>query len=112
MNYIPGILAYFAWGYSCWVIKIFTYKISSHWAKVWVGDAPQADSQIMALSYSTTALITVGVGVLLFSIANHINYKFTPKSVFAMGGAAAGFAIAVGADEMLNNLASKLTYAN
>jgi hypothetical protein len=112
MNYIPGIIAYFVWAYSCWVIKIFVFKIASHWAKVWVGDAPQADSQILALSFSSTALIVGAVAIFLFSIANHINFKFSEKSLLALAGAACGFALAIGADGMLNELASKLTYAN
>jgi hypothetical protein len=52
------------------------------------------------------------VGILLFSIANHINYKHTKKSILALGSAAFGFATAIGAEQMLNDLASKLTYAN
>jgi hypothetical protein len=112
MNYIPGIIAYFVWGYSCWVIKIFVFKIASHWAKVWVGDVPQADSQILAISFSTTGLIVGAAAIFLFSIANHINFKFSEKSLLALGGAAFGFTLAVGADGMLNDLASKLTYGN
>jgi hypothetical protein len=112
MNYIPGIIAYFLWAYSCWVIKIFVFKIASHWAKIWVGDAPQADSQIMAISFSTTGLIVGAVTIFLFTIANHINFKFCEKSVMAIGGAACGLMLAVGATGAIDNLASKLTYGN
>ena len=112
MELIPGIIAYFVSGYMCCVSRVFIWKIASHWSKIWVADASQADSQILSLSVVITVLLVFGIAVFLWSIANHINYKFTEKGFLANGSAGLAIALAIGQNEWLNEIASKMTYAS
>jgi hypothetical protein len=112
MELIPGVITYFSGAYLCCAIRVFIWKIANHWAKIWVADASQADSQVLSLTVVMTGLIVAGVAVFIWSIANHVNYKFTEKGIAA--NAAAGFAIAlaIGQDAWLNEVAEKMTYAS
>ncbi|WP_309730883.1 hypothetical protein [Chamaesiphon sp. OTE_75_metabat_556] len=112
MEYIPGIIAYFIGGYMCCVSRVFIWTIASHWSKIWVADASQADSQVLSLTFIITLLLVSGFAVLVWSIANHINYKFTEKGFLANGAAGIAIAIAVGQNSWLGEIAAKMTYAN
>jgi hypothetical protein len=112
MELIPGIIAYFTGAYICCVSRVFIWKIASHWSKIWVADASQADSQILSLSVVITVLLVFGVAVFIWSIANHINYKFTEKGFLANGSAGLAIAIAIGQNDWLNEIAGQMTYAS
>ncbi|WP_310416487.1 hypothetical protein [Chamaesiphon sp. OTE_8_metabat_110] len=112
MELIPGIIAYFIGGYICCVSRVFIWLIASHWAKIWVADASQADSQILSLSIVITVLIMSGIALFVWSIANHINYKFTEKGFLANGAAGMAIALAIGQNDWLTEIASKMTYAS
>jgi hypothetical protein len=112
MEYIPGAIAYFIGGYLCCVSRVFVWTIASHWSKIWVADASQADSQVLSLTFIITLLIVFGVAVFIWSIANHINYKFTEKGFIANGAAGIAIAVAVGQNSWLTEMAQKITYAN
>ena len=112
MEYIPGIIAYFIGGFSIWTSKVFIWKIADHWSKIWVGDASQADSQILSLTFVITGLIVFGIAVFVWSIANHINYKFTEKGFLANGAAGVAIALAIGQNDWLMEIASKMTYSS
>jgi hypothetical protein len=112
MEYIPGIIAYFIGGYLCCASKVFIWKIASHWSTVWVADASQADSQILSLTFIVTLLLVFGLAVFIWSIANHVNYKFTEKGFFANAAAGLSIALALGQNDWLNEIAAKLTYAS
>jgi hypothetical protein len=112
MEYIPGVISYFIGGFLVWTSKTFVWKIANHWAKIWVADASQADSQILSLTFVITGLIVFGFAVFIWSIANHINYKNTEKGFIANLAGGMGIAMAVGQDAWLNEIASKMTYAD
>ncbi len=112
MEYIPGIIAYFIGGYICCVSRVFIWTIASHWSKIWVADASQADSQVLSLTVVITLLIVLGFAVFVWSIANHINYKFTEKGFLANGAAAMAVAVAVSQNDWLTELAKSMTYAS
>ncbi|WP_309737852.1 hypothetical protein [Chamaesiphon sp. OTE_20_metabat_361] len=112
MELIPGIIAYFIGGYICCVSRVFIWLIASHWAKIWVADASQADSQILSLSVVITVLIMSGIALFVWSIANHINYKFTEKGFLANGAAGMAIALAIGQNDWLTEIASKMTHAS
>jgi hypothetical protein len=109
MEFIPGAIAYFVGGFSIWTSRIFVWKIAHHWSVVWVGNANQADSQILSLSSVITALIVFGIAVFIWSIANHINYKNTEKGFIANLAGGMGIATAFGQDLWLNQLATSWT---
>jgi hypothetical protein len=112
MKYIPGVIAYFIGGILIWTSKVFVWKIAHHWAKIWVADASQADSQIISLAFVITGLIVFGFAVFIWSIVNHINYINTEKGFIANLAGGMGIAIAIGQDSWLNEMAAKMTYAN
>jgi hypothetical protein len=112
MEYIPGVIAYFVSGFLIWASKTFIWKIANHWAKIWVADASQADSQILSLTFVITGLIVFGIAVFFWSIANHINYKHTEKSFIPNIAGGIGVAAAIGQDSWLNQLATSMTYAD
>ena len=112
MEYIPGAIAYFIGGYLCCVSRVFIWTIASHWSKIWVADASQADSQVLSLTFIITLLIVFGVAIFVWSIANHINYKFTEKGFIANGAAGIAIAVAVGQNSWLTEMAQKMTYAS
>jgi hypothetical protein len=112
LEYIPGILAYSIGAYICTASRVFIWKIASHWSKIWVGDANQGDTQILALTFVITLLLVFGLSVFIWSIASHINYKCTEKSLFANGSAGMAIALAVGQDAWLNEIAASVTYAS
>jgi hypothetical protein len=112
MEYIPGIIAYFIGGYLCCASRVFVWKIASHWSTIWVADASQADSQILSLTFIVTLLIVFGIAVFTWSIANHINYKFTEKGLLANAAAGLAIALALGQNDWLNEVAAQLTYAS
>jgi hypothetical protein len=112
MELIPGIIAYFIGGYICCVSRVFIWLIASHWAKIWVADASQASSQVLSLSVVITVLIVFGISVFVWSIANHINYKFTEKGFIANGAAGMAIALAIGQNDWLTEIASKITYSS
>ena len=112
LEYIPGIIAYFSGAYLCTASRVFIWKIASHWSKIWVANADQADSQILAMTFTITLLIVFGLSVFIWSIANHINYKSTEKSFVANAFAGIGIAYAVSQDAWLNEVAANLTYAS
>jgi hypothetical protein len=112
MEYIPGVIAYFFGAYLCCASRVFVWKIAAHWSKIWVADASQADSQILSLTVVITLLIVFGIAIFIWSIANHINYKFTEKGLMANGAAGLAIALAIGQDSWLNEVASRITYAN
>ncbi|AFY94196.1 hypothetical protein [Chamaesiphon minutus] len=112
MELIPGIIAYFIGAYMCCVSRVFVWRIASHWSKIWVADASQADSQILSLSVVITGLIVFGISVFIWSIANHINYKFTEKGFVATGAAGLAIALAVSQNDWLDEIAAKMTYAS
>ena len=112
MEYIPGVIAYFTGGYICCVSRVFIWTIASHWSKIWVADASQADSQVLSMTFVLTLLIVFGVAILVWSIANHINYKFTEKGFIANASAGIAIAIAIGQNDWLTEIAKQLTYAS
>jgi hypothetical protein len=112
MEYIPGIIAYFIGGFSIWTSKVFIWKIADHWSRVWVGDASQADSQILSLTFVITGLIVFGIAIVVWSLVNYINYKNTEKGFAANLAGGMGIAIAIGQDSWLSEIATKLTYAS
>jgi hypothetical protein len=112
MEYIPGIIAYFIGGYICCATRVFIWTIASHWSKIWVADASQADSQVLSLTFIITLLLLIGVAVFVWSIANHINYKFTEKGFLANSSAGIAIAVAIGQNGWLTELAKSLTYAS
>ncbi len=112
MEYIPGVIAYFIGGFSIWASKVVVWKIANHWAKIWVNDASQADSQIISLTFVITGLIVFGFAIFVWSIANHINYKNTEKGFAANMAGGIGVACAIGQDVWLNELAMKLPYTS
>jgi hypothetical protein len=112
MQYIPGIIAYFTAGYICCVSRVFIWRIAAHWSRIWVADASQSDSQVLSLTFITTLLLVLGIGVFVWSIANHINFKFTEKGLFANGAAGMAIAIAVGQNSWIDEMAASMTYAN
>ncbi|WP_310430108.1 hypothetical protein [Chamaesiphon sp. VAR_48_metabat_135_sub] len=112
MEYIPGVIAYFIGGYLCCVSRVFVWLIASHWAKIWVADASQADSQILSLAVVLTLLIVFGIAVFVWSIANHVNYKFTEKGFLANGAAGLAIALAISQNDWLTEIATKMTYAS
>jgi hypothetical protein len=112
MEYIPGVIAYFTGAYLCCVSRVFVWTIASHWTKIWVADASQADSQILSLTVVLTLLIVFGIAVFIWSIANHINYKFTEKGFIANAAAGIAIAIAIGQNDWLTEIAKSMTYAS
>ncbi|WP_310488849.1 hypothetical protein [Chamaesiphon sp. VAR_69_metabat_338] len=112
MEYIPGIIAYFTGAYLCCVSRVFIWTIASHWSKIWVADASQADSQVLSLAVVITLLLTIGFAVFVWSIANHINYKFTEKGFLANGTAGLAIALAVSQNDWLTEIAKSTTYAS
>ncbi len=109
MEYIPGAIAYFVGGFLILASRVFVWKIVNHWSKIWVGDASQADSQILSLASVTTALILFGIAVFVWSIANHINYKNTEKGFIANIAGGMGIATGFGQDLWLTEIATNLT---
>jgi hypothetical protein len=109
---IPGILAYSIGAYICTASRVFIWKIASHWSKIWVANANQGDSQILALTFVLTLLLVFGISIFVWSIASHINYKFTEKSFLANGSAGIAIALAVSQDAWLNEVAASVTYAS
>jgi hypothetical protein len=112
MESIPGIIAYFIGGYICCVSRVFVWIIAEHWSKIWVGDASQSGSMILSLTVVITLLIVFGISVFVWSIANHINYKFTEKGFLANASAGIAIALAIGQNDWLTEIATKMTYAN
>jgi hypothetical protein len=112
MECIPGIIAYFSGAYLCAVSRVFIWKIAAHWSKIWVGDASQADSQVLSLTSVITLLIVFGISIFVWSIANHINYKSTEKSFLANASAGIAIVVAIGQDAWLNEIAASTTYAS
>jgi hypothetical protein len=112
MEYIPGVIAYFIGGYLCCVSRVFVWLIASHWSKIWVADASQADSQILSLSVVLTLLIVFGIAVFVWSLANHVNYKFTEKGFLANAAAGLAIALAISQNDWLTEVAAKMTYAS
>jgi hypothetical protein len=112
MEYIPGVIAYFIGGYLCCVSRVFVWLIASHWAKIWVADASQADSQILSLAVVLTVLIVFGIAVFVWSLANHVNYKFTEKGFLANSAAGLAIALAISQNDWLTEVAAKMTYAS
>jgi hypothetical protein len=112
MVYLPGIIAYFIGAYLCCASRVFVWTIASHWSKIWVADASQADSQILSLTFIITLLLVAAFAVFVWSIVNHINYKFTEKGLLANGSAGIAIAVAVGQNGWLTELAKSLTYAS
>jgi hypothetical protein len=112
MELIPGIIAYFIGAYMCCVSRAFVWRIASHWSKIWVADASQADSQVLSLSVVITLLIVFGISVFIWSIVNHINYKFTEKGFLANGSAGLAIALAVSQNDWLNEIAGQMTYTS
>jgi hypothetical protein len=112
MELIPGSIAYFIGAYLCCVSRVFVWRIAVHWSKIWVADASQADSQILSLSVVITGLIVFGISVFIWSIANHINYKFTEKGFVATVFAGIAIALAVSQNDWLDEIAAKMTYAS
>jgi hypothetical protein len=112
MELIPGAIAYFIGAYLCCASRVFVWKIADRWATIWVADASQAGSQILSLTVVITLLIVFGIAVFIWSIVNHINYKFTEKGLLANGCAGLAIALAIGQDGWLNEVATKMTYAN
>jgi hypothetical protein len=109
MEYIPGAIAYFIGGFLIFASKVFVWKIARHWSVIWVGNAEQADSQVISLSFILTGLIVFGIGVFIWSLANHINYKNTEKGFIANLAGGLGIATAFGQDLWLNQLATSWT---
>ena len=112
MQYIPGVIAYFIGAYMCCASRVFVWTIANHWAKIWVADASQADSQVLSLTFILTLMIVFGICVFIWSIANHINYKFTERGFIANAAAGIAIALAVGQNDWLTELAAKMTYAS
>lgn len=112
MEMIPGVIAYFIGAYVCCATRVFVWKIVNHWAKIWVADGNQAESQILSLTVLVTALIVIGIGILIWSLANYVNYKFTEKGIAANGAAGFAIALAISQDAWLNEIAGKFTYAS
>jgi hypothetical protein len=112
MQYIPGIIAYFIGGYLIWMSKIFIWKVAAHWATIWVGDAAQANSQTLSLTFVITGLLVFGIAVFIWSIANHINYKNTEQGFLANFSGGLGLALAYSQDAWLNEMAANMTYAS
>lgn len=110
MEYIPGIIAYFTGAYLCCVSRVFIWTIAAHWSKIWVADASQASSQVLSLTVVITLLLVAGFAVFVWSIANHINYKFTEKGFLANGAAGMAIALAVSQNDWLTELAKSATY--
>ena len=111
MELVPGIIAYFIGGYICCVSRVFIWTIAAHWAKIWVADASQADSQVLSLTVVLTVLIVFGIGVVVWSISSYINYKFTEKGFIANGAAGIAIALAISQNDWLTEVAKSLTYA-
>jgi hypothetical protein len=105
MVYIPGIIAYFIGAYLCCASRVFIWTIASHWSKIWVADASQADSQVLSLTFIITLLLVLGFAIF-------INYKFTEKGLFANGAAGIAIAVATSQNGWLTELAKSLTYAS
>jgi hypothetical protein len=112
MEYIPGVIAYFTAGSIVWVSKTFIWKIAAHWANIWVGDATQANSQTLSLTFVITGLLVFGIAFFVWSLASHINYKSTEQGFFANFAGGLGIALAVSQDGWLNEMAAKMTYAS
>jgi hypothetical protein len=112
MELIPGIIAYFTGAYICCISRVFIWKIASHWSKIWVADASQSDSMILSLTVVITLLIVFGIAVFMWSLANHINYKFTEKGFLANSSAGLAIALAIGQNDWLNEIAAQMTYAS
>jgi hypothetical protein len=112
MELIPGIIAYFTGAYLCCVSRVFIWKIAAHWSKIWVADASQSDSMTLSLTVIITLLLVAGIAVFVWSIANHINYKFTEKGFLANGAAGLAIALSVSQNDWLNEIASQMTYAS
>ncbi|WP_310483341.1 hypothetical protein [Chamaesiphon sp. VAR_48_metabat_403] len=112
MELLPGIVAYFIGGYLCCVSRVFIWTIAAHWSKIWVADASQADSQILSLTVVITLLLVFGIAVFVWSIANHINYKFTEKGFLANASAGIAIALAISQNDMLTEMAKRMTYAS
>jgi hypothetical protein len=112
MELIPGIIAYALGGYLCCVSRVFIWNIAAHWSKIWVADANQSDSMILSLTFVVTLLIVFGISVFVWSIANHINYKFTEKGFVANASAGLAIAFAIGQNDWLTELATKMAYAS
>jgi hypothetical protein len=112
LEYIPGIFAYSIGAYICTASRVFIWKIASHWSKIWVANANQGDSQILALTFVITLLLVFGISVFIWSIASHINYKSTEKSFLANGSAGIAIALAISQDDWLNQIAASTTYAS
>jgi hypothetical protein len=112
MVYIPGMIAYFIGAYLCCASRVFVWTIAAHWSKIWVADASQADSQVLSLTFIITLLLVAVFAVFVWSIANHINYKFTEKGLFANGAAGVAIAFAIGQNSWLGEIAAQMTYAN
>jgi hypothetical protein len=110
MESLPGIIAYFISGYIACVSRVFIWAIASHWTKIWVADASQGDSQILALTFIITLFLVFGIAVFTWSIANHINYKFTEKSFLANASAGLAITLAIGQNDWLTELAGQMTY--
>jgi hypothetical protein len=109
MEYIPGAVAYFIGGFLIWASKTFIWKITNHWSKIWVADASQASSQVLSLTFVLTGLLLGGIGLFIWSLANHINYKNTEKGFIANLAGGIGIATAFGQDLWLNQIATSLT---
>jgi hypothetical protein len=112
MELLPGIAAYFVGGYLCCVSRVFIWTIAAHWTKIWVADASQADSQILSLTVVITLFLVFGITVFVWSLANHVNYKFTEKGFLANASAGLAIALAVAQNDMLTEMAKSMTYAS
>jgi hypothetical protein len=112
MELLPGILAYSIGAYICCVSRVFIWTVAVHWSKIWVGTASQGDSMILALTVVITLLLLFGVCLLVWSIASHINYKFTEKGLWANGAAGVAIATGISQSDWLTEIAKSLTYAS
>lgn len=112
MQYVPGIIAYFVGAFSICSVRLLVWRIAHHWAKILVNDAAQAGSQIVSLASVVTALVTFGFIILVWSIASHINYKYTEQGFFANGAAGLAIAYAFSQDDYLNSVISQLPHTS
>jgi hypothetical protein len=112
MELLPGVIAYSIGAYVCCVSRVFIWTVAAHWAKIWVGDASQSQSMVLSMTVIITLLLVFGLCILVWSIASHINYKFTEKGFLANGAAGIAIAIGISQNDWLTEIAKSLTYAS